>query len=147
MKCPRCGNKIEAGDNHCPYCKLQTQVIVNARNADAKTALKNGQRDKVFLSTYRPDDINKTKLLLLAIFLGFAGAHCYYVGRMGRGFTILTMFLIGLTFASIPDTWVLHQYVSGMVAGMFGFVWVMMWWLDILAIICNRFKIPIVIDP
>lgn len=146
MKCPRCGNKIEKGASACPYCKLQTQIIVNARNADAKIALKNGQRDKVFLSTYRPSDVKRSKLLLLSIFLGFAGAHCYYVGRIGRGFTILIMLLLGITCAAIPETWALHQYVSGMVAGVLGFVWIMMWWLDILAIIRNRFKIPIVID-
>lgn len=146
MKCPICGNKIYSDDDACPYCKLRKSVIVNAKNADAKTALKNRQKDNVYLSTYRPSDVSKTKLLLLSIFLGWVGAHCYYVGRMARGFAILATMIIGIALAGIPETWALHQYVSGIVAGMFGFAWVMMWWLDILAIVGNRFKIPIVID-
>lgn len=146
MKCPICGNKIYQGDKACPYCKLRTDVIVNAKNAPAKEALKKRQKDNIYYSSYRPDDVSKMKLLLLSIFGGFAGAHCYYVGRMGRGFTILIMFVVGLTLAAIPETWALHKYLSGMVAGAFGFVGVMMWWTDILAIVCNRFKIPIIIE-
>ena len=146
MKCPRCGNKIDEENKSCPYCNLKTSVIINAKNSDAKLALKNGDKDKVFLSSYKPQDVSKTKLLLLSIFLGFAGAHCYYVGRVARGLTILAVFVIGITFAGIPETWELHKYVSGIVAGAFGFVGVMMWWSDIVAIIFNRYKIPIVIN-
>ena len=39
-------------------------------------------------------DKSKTTALILGIFLGFVGAHYFYVGRYGRGF--LYMFTAGL---------------------------------------------------
>ena len=39
-------------------------------------------------------DKSKTTALILCIFLGFFGAHYFYVGRYGRGF--LYMFTAGL---------------------------------------------------
>ena len=39
-------------------------------------------------------DKSKTTALILCIFLGFVGAHYFYVGRYGRG--VLYMFTIGL---------------------------------------------------
>ena len=39
-------------------------------------------------------DKSKTTALILCIFLGFVGAHYFYVGRYGRGF--LYMFTAGL---------------------------------------------------
>ena len=39
-------------------------------------------------------DKSKTTALILCIFLGFVGAHYFYVGRYGRG--VLYMFTAGL---------------------------------------------------
>ena len=39
-------------------------------------------------------DKSKTTALILCIFLGFFGAHYFYVGRYGRGFVYL--FTVGL---------------------------------------------------
>ncbi len=145
MVCPNCGNKIPKEATHCAYCKLSVEKIVSASNKEAKRALRNREKDRVVMSTYRPSDVNKTKLLLLSIFLGWAGGHCYYVGRMGRGFTILLCLIIGICFAAIPETWTLHAYLSGVVAGALGFACVFTWWMDILNICLNRFKIPVVL--
>lgn len=145
MICPKCGNKIPKDGSSCLYCKLRTDAIVNASNAEAKRALRSGEKDKVVLSSYRPNDVKKWKLVLLTVLLGWAGAHCYYVGRMGRGFTMLLCIVVAFAFVAIPETWVLHAYLSGIVAGLFGFACFFTWWTDIVNVCCNRFKIPVVL--
>lgn len=145
MICPKCGNKIYPQQMCCPYCKTSVEVIKRASNEQAKIALKNKEKEKVVLASFLPYDVSKKKLLLLSIFLGWAGAHCYYVGRMGRGFAMLLCFIVGLTFVSIPETWALHAYLSGIVAGIIGFACVFTWWMDIVRIIGNRFKVPVIL--
>ena len=145
MVCPNCGNKIPKEATHCAYCKLSVEKITSASNYEAKRAIRNKERDRVVLTAYVPYDVNRTKLLLLCIFLGWSGAHCYYVGRMGRGFTMLACLIIGIFCVAIPQTWVLHAYLSGVVAGAFGFACVFTWWFDILNICLRRFKIPVVL--
>ena len=145
MICPKCGNKIPKDSTVCLYCNTKVESIMTASNAEAKRALKYKQKDRALLSSFMPYDVNKTKLLLLSIFLGWTGAHCFYVGRMTKGFTLLVCMILSILFVCIPETWVLHAYVSGVVAGAFGFVCVFNWWYDLLMICFNKFKIPVVL--
>ena len=145
MICPRCGNKIPKESSSCLYCKLSVDKIVNASNTEAKRAMRNKQKERVVLSSYRPNDIKKSKLVLMTVLLGWTGAHCYYVGRMGRGFTILLCLVLGLAFVAIPESWALHAYVSGIVAGALGFVWLFTWWTDIVNVCVDKFRIPVVL--
>ena len=59
-----------------------------------------------------PSDKSKTATLLLCVFFGYFGAHCFYARRPGRG--ILFLFTYGLFF--------------------FGWIW------DIVMIACGKFK-------
>lgn len=145
MICPKCGNKIYKDDVSCPYCKTTVEEIMRASNVEAKKAFKEKRKEDIVLSSIRPYDVSKKKLLLFAIFLGWTGAHCFYVGRMGRGFTIVVCIVLALCCVAIPQTWALHAYVSGLVAGTFGFIWLFTWWIDIVNICFNKFKIPVVL--
>lgn len=145
MICPKCGNKIPKDGLTCPYCKTSVEKIVKASNKEAKRALRNKEKDRVVLTSYRPEDVKKSKLILLTIFLGWAGAHCYYVGRMGRGFLMLLCLVIGFACVATPETWAIHAYVGGIVAGIFGFINVFIWWTDIVSVCFDRFKIPVVL--
>ena len=42
--------------------------------------------------TTTTSDTKKSTALILCIFLGFAGAHYFYVGRIGRGIVALLTF-------------------------------------------------------
>ena len=145
MICPKCGNKIPQDSATCSYCKLRVDSIITASNEEAKRAIKFKQKDRVLMSTYIPKDVSKTKLLLLCIFLGWTGAHCFYVGRMVKASIMLVSMILSIVFVCIPETWILHAYLSGVVAGIFGFICVFNWWFDILLICFNKFKIPVVL--
>lgn len=67
---------------------------------------------RVVLANAVPSDKSKTTTLLLCIFFGWFGVHCFYARRPGRG--ILFLFTYGLFF--------------------FGWIW------DIVMIACGKFK-------
>ena len=66
----------------------------------------------VVLANDVPSDKSKTTTLLLCVFFGYFGVHCFYARRPGRG--ILFLFTYGLFF--------------------FGWIW------DIVMIACGKFK-------
>ena len=134
----------------CPSCGLNYNKFNNATNLAGVKALKEGRKDDVIYRKGCPKDVNKTKLLLFAIFLGFAGAHNYYVGRTGRGLFYTIFFLIGLAnsiltviFKATLTGWV-YEVVSILVLT-WGAV-LMMWLFDVLNIILNKYKIPVSVD-
>ena len=94
VKCPNCGAPLENGK--CGYCGYvekkqspsmeyatqQPQIVFN--NYHTGTHLRRSRKDKIVA-------------LLLCIFLGFFGAHKFYVGKIGMGFVyLLTGGLFGI---------------------------------------------------
>ncbi|MGX9962241.1 TM2 domain-containing protein [Roseomonas sp. F4] len=73
-------------------------------------------RDAVAMMQY--DAAKKSTLLayLLWFFLGYFGAHRFYLGRTGSGVAMLLIFLV-----SFPLAYVL--------IGMLGFLAIFLWWL------------------
>ena len=66
------------------------QIVINNTNANVNTNVNAGMYDSV----PRKD---KMTALLLCIFLGYLGVHCFYVGKVGMGILyILTMGLFGI---------------------------------------------------
>ncbi len=145
MICPNCGNKIPEDSAYCLYCKLRVESILKASNEQAKIAYRNKQKDKVVYSTYKPYDVNKTKLLLLSIFLGWVGAHCFYVGRYVKASILLVCAVLTICIGCLPKTWFLYTYFGGTFIGVLGFICVFNWWMDIILIVFNKFKIPVVL--
>ena len=131
----------------CPGCQLNYQKFETATNAEAKEAIKCGETEKVLMRKGRPSDVKFVSLLLITIFLGFAGGHYYYVGRykMGAFFTIF--FAVGIVNAIINSlvkekiTGDLYQIFTLLVL-IWGFV-LMLWIIDIAKVCLNKFKIPV----
>ncbi|MBR6778924.1 MAG: hypothetical protein IKM43_02085 [Clostridia bacterium] len=145
--CPRCGKKVDKSIVVCPSCQLNYDKFNTATNAEAKQALAQGETDRVLMRTGYPSDVKKWKLILLTIFLGFTGAHYYYVGRKKMGLFFTAFFIVGITHAIITayvdaspkgDLWQIFTMLTliwGVVA--------VLWLADIAKVVFNRFKIPV----
>ena len=145
--CPRCNQKMPVELVVCPSCQLNFNKFETATNKEAKEALKAGEKDRVLMRKNRPSDVSFLPLLLITIFLGFTGAHYYYVGRykMGAFFTIF--FAVGIVNAVM--TTLLETMPTGdlyQIFTLFVFTWgavVALWIIDIAKVCLNKFKIPV----
>ncbi len=146
-RCPRCNTKMPNEMVICPSCQLNYTKFNGATNAEAKVAMKEGETDKVLMRKGCPSDVSRTKLILLTIFLGFMGAHYYYVGRNKMGTFFSTFFGVGIINAII--TMLLTSMPSGDLYQIFTLlvlVWgavLLIWIVDIAKVCFNRFKIPV----
>lgn len=146
-RCPRCNTKMPKEIMVCPSCRLNFVKFENATNAEAKIALKMGEKDRVVYRKGCPKDVSRTKLTLLTVFLGFLGAHNYYVGKTHRGVFFTIFFIIGVINAIITN--VLNLNPSGELWEVFTFlvlIWgivLFMWIIDIAKVAFNKFKIPV----
>ncbi|MBR1988248.1 MAG: NINE protein [Clostridia bacterium] len=146
-KCPRCGKKVLSEIGVCPQCKLNFQKFDSATNLEGKSALKQGEKDRIIYRLGVPSDVNRWKLLLLTVFLGFAGAHHYYVGRKNMGFFYSIFFGVGIIYTiltlALNFDWTseIGQFFYLLVLT-WGFV-ILLWIVDIAKVCFNRFKIPV----
>ncbi len=146
-RCPRCELKVPKEFVICPKCQLNFDKFSMATNSEAKEALAEGDNARVLMRKGCPADMKKWKLLLMTIFLGFTGAHLYYVGRRGRGIFYTVFFIVGIingiltAIPGIKPTGDLYQ-VFYMLVLIWGLV-VLMWIWDIFNVIFNKFKIPV----
>lgn len=145
--CPRCNYKMPTEIVVCPQCQLNYNKFNSATNKQAKQKLRQGEKESVLMRKGRPDDVKFVPLLLMCVFLGFLGAHHYYVGRYKMGFFYSLFFTIGVAYSIIAsvlkispkgDLW---QVFSFLVLG-WGIV-LFMWILDIAKICLNKYKIPV----
>lgn len=146
-RCPRCNTKVPKEIVTCPGCRLNYQKFEKATNGEAKIAYKMGEGERVVMRKGVPTDVNKFKLIMLTIFLGFTGAHYYYVGRKRMGVFFSIFFVIGLINAIL--TGVLKISTSGDLYQLFYLlvlVWgavIIMWIIDIFKVAFNTFKVPV----
>ena len=146
-RCPRCNTKMPVEIVSCPSCQLNFQKFESATNAEAKAAIQAGEKDRVLMRKNRPSDVSFVKLLLLTIFLGFTGAHYYYVGRYKMGAFFSIFFGVGIVNGIINSllktapTGDLYQVFTLLVL-----VWgavIALWIIDIAKVCLNKFKIPV----
>ena len=146
-RCPRCNTKVPVGTVSCPGCMLNFQKFDSATNKEAKEALKMGEKERVLMRKGCPKDVKRIKLLLMAIFLGFAGGHHYYVGRYKMGLFYTFFFIIGVTNAIVTS--VLNATPTGDLWQIFTLLvlaWgavLCLWIIDIAKICVNHYKIPV----
>ena len=144
-RCPRCEEKNPINAYKCPSCGLIFDRLKLATNAAGKKMLKQGKKDKVIWTKDFPSDIKRSKAIILCVFLGLFGAHCYYVGKYTKAilmsiFGTLTIVIASLVVWSyIPD----QIYMTSQVVGA---IPIFVWLFDISAICFKRFKVPISID-
>ena len=146
-RCPRCNTKMPVEIVSCPSCQLNFQKFESATNKEAKEAINMGEKDRVLMRKGRPSDVSFVKLLLLTIFLGFTGAHYYYVGRYKMGAFFSIFFGVGIVNAIINSllkttpTGDLYQ-VFVLLVLVWGAV-LALWIIDIAKVCVNHFKIPV----
>lgn len=108
--------------------------------ADRSFARRKIKKEVNKASKIKPENISKSKLLLLAIFLGFTGAHSYYAKNYKKGtVSIITLFLwVGVVyFASFVPFFASIQVSIG---GGAGFVNLIMWASDIINIAFGSYR-------
>ena len=98
MRCPICGAKLYQ-KQICKYCKVTDEQIVNASNKKVKEERKLGNNDLIHFSTVVPKDVEKWKLWVYTILLGFIGVNHFYINRPYRAVyslvsTILSMSIL-----------------------------------------------------
>ncbi|MBQ8615715.1 MAG: hypothetical protein IJ415_04040 [Clostridia bacterium] len=146
-RCPRCNTKMPVEIVSCPSCQLNFQKFETATNAEAKQAIREGEKDRVLMRKGRPSDVSAVKLILITIFLGFTGAHYYYVGRYKMGAFFSIFFAVGIVNAilnSLLDatpTGDLYQVFTLLVL-VWGVV-IALWIIDVAKVCFNKFKIPV----
>ena len=144
QKCPRCGTKHLEHDVRCTGCGLIFERLKLATNKDAKIAIKEGNGKDVVYIKDTPSDLKRSSLILYTIFLGFFGAHCFYVGRYKKAFLMLAFGLVSiiacyLSIKSITPTSIktLLMLITG--------IQTFMWLFDVVDVCIFRFKIPVYI--
>lgn len=152
LSCPICGAKLY-NNQVCKYCKNVTQEsIVNSSNRLAKQQIKNKDRQNVYYTNYLPSDINKKKLWLLTILLGWIGVQNFYVGKYSKGlFCVITMsFLVvfeSVKILSINFGWRIENGIN-VISSFFAFLGAIVFLLylfDIFGLIFKTFKVPVVL--
>mgnify|MGYP005768136323 FL=1 len=130
----------------CPDCGLVFSRLDIATNKDAKRKKKRGDRSFILKTTKIPSDVSYVKLLLLTIFTGLFGGHCFYVGRYLRGSVLLANFLVVLCVAIFNAQLIAYSEVLvSTVCTICGFV-MLLWFWDIFMVALKKFKIPVAID-
>ena len=146
-RCPRCQRKMVASLKTCPYCSMNFEKFYTATNKEAKEALREGEKHKVVMRTGVPSDVKLYKLLLMSIFVGFVGAHHYYVGRKNMGFFYSIFFGVGIIYTiltiALNFDWTseIGQFFYLLVMA-WGVV-IMLWIVDIAKVSFSRYKIPV----
>ena len=89
----------------------------------------------------KPDFISKTKLLLLAIFLGWTGAHNFYAKNYKRGWVSIISLIVWIGVIVAAEYVPFFASISISIGGFAGFInaiWI--WMGDIINIIFGSFK-------
>ena len=145
QKCPRCGTKHLEQDVRCTGCGLIFERLKLATNRDAKLAIKEGNGKDVVYIKDTPSDLKRSKLILYTIFLGFFGAHCFYVGRYKKAFLMLVFGLISAIACYLSINSITPVEISTLLMLITG-IQAFMWLFDIVDVCIFRFKIPVYIN-
>lgn len=147
MTCPICGCKMP-NKTMCIYCKITGDQVENASNKKAKERIKNHDRKEVYYSTTMPKDVNRTKLLLLTLLLGYLGIGNYYVGRYVKGLYSTLSWVIylpfGITNAVLNGKVAAFKLLSEIFA-VFVMIAIVLWVADTIAVIAKIYKMPVVL--
>lgn len=144
-RCPRCGTKNDYTQQRCTECGLIFSRVENGSNQLAKDLIMTGQKDMVIKAPMFPKDVSKKKFMFLCGFLGFFGAHNFYVGRFIKAiyqlvvgvFSVLATMLSGISPFFDNATTFLFVFVA---------VDAFMWIFDLIDGALNKYRIPVAVD-
>ncbi len=147
MRCPICGSKMPQG-KMCMYCKITGEQVTGASNIKAKKAIKQGDRSKVHYSSVMPQDVNRTKLMLLTILLGFFGAGNFYVGKYLKGTYCAVSWIVylpvGIT-AIVLQQRIVALTLCAQIMSLLVAVSLILWVADIISLLMHSYKVPVVL--
>jgi hypothetical protein len=108
--------------------------------ADRSFARRKIKKEVNKAAVQKPSFIKQSKLLLLAIFLGWIGAHNFYAKNKKKGWVSVVTFIIwmGVVFLGNYSTFFASIEIS--VGGFAGFIDLFIWISDVISIIINKFK-------
>lgn len=94
--CRNCGESISEDAIVCPKCGVATDKF-NSANASQQPniAISNENINSINMPWAAPPPKSKTAAFVLAILLGWLGAHRFYVGKIGTGILWFLTFGIG----------------------------------------------------
>ena len=158
MRCPKCGHKIKRYEMGCSKCGLKMSDIQKASFEKVDVVKAEYQPEKVVYSSFFPADLSYKKVLLLCIFLGWAGAQYYSTKRPIKGalmtvasvLFILTTTSMSLTLKGMGGileplgVWLLNSGIY-IFPCIFGALCVIVWIFDIIKISTKQFKVPVVL--
>ena len=90
LYCPQCGAAMGGDDSFCGGCGWRLGEVPRAEIVAEGRVIAN------------PSSLNRLTALLLCLFLGWLGAHRYYVGKIGTGLLFTATFGL-ITIGTIYD--------------------------------------------
>lgn len=94
----------------------------------------------------KPSFVKKSKLLLLAIFLGWTGAHNFYAKNKRKGWVSIASLFLWISVIYLSTVSRFFAAIATSLGGGAGFVCVFIWISDIINVITNQFKYRVQID-
>lgn len=145
--CPRCGEVCLLNQTKCPDCGLIFARLQFVTNKEGKSAVRKREKERVLYITQPTYDMSKWTALVLCFLFGYAGGHCYYLGRYRRGI-FLSVCMAFAAFVLLPlnesvfyGTW-WYQIIFYTFAP-FGACTLIFWVLDFVNILFEKFKFPV----
>jgi TM2 domain-containing membrane protein YozV len=148
-KCPRCKVKCLVSEKKCHECGLVFERLNYTSNKSAKRNLLKGKRDEVIMVSDWPYDAKKSTSLLLCGFVGFTGAHNFYLGRFWKASIMLLGLLLAITTVLLSEYGLYGSPVYNIIryiAILPGASVLIFWILDFISIFLERYKVPVSID-
>lgn len=100
MKCKNCGADVGTEYRLCPYCRTELEYNDKNNSSQPPIIIQNivnnatpASNTPVIITDFHSPK-NRIVALILCIFLGMIGGHCFYAGKVGMG--ILYLFTGGL---------------------------------------------------
>lgn len=148
-KCPRCKTKSFVNVSKCPDCGLIFERLNYVSNKSAKKNLLKGKRNEVIMVTDWPADAKKSTALLLCGFLGFTGAHNFYLGKFFKASFVLLGLILATVLVFLSDYGFYGSTIYSVIryiAILPGSSVLILWFSDFISIFLERYKIPVSID-
>lgn len=148
-RCPRCKEKCFVHEKSCHECGLIFERLNYVSNKSAKKNLLRFNKKDVIMTADWPYDAKKLTALLLSGFLGFSGAHNFYLGRFFKGLFVLVGLLLSLTGVLLTEFGYFDTTVFNVIrylAIIPGSSVLIFWVSDFFSIFLERYKIPVSID-
>lgn len=144
-RCARCGTKNNYDDYRCSECGLVFSRVEHGSNILAKEYIHAKKYDYIVYAPMFPKDVSKKKFLFLSGFLGFFGAHNFYVGRFKKALFQLIFGLISVIMVACTSIIPYYDEIMSFLflpIGISGFMWL----FDFVDGLFNKYKIPVAVD-